>query len=118
VIKHFLCGSVAGLALVAVHAQQFDTRIANPSFPPKSGPRVVIDAAHFNFADHTDAFVDLLRSDGFRVSSQTTRWNAATLAETDVLVVMGPLAVDAKTLVAKGLDHWFWSDEGETQRRS
>src|SRR4030095_11821106 len=60
--------SVAGLALAAPHAQQFDTRIANPSFPPKTGPRVVIDAAHFNFAEHTDAFLDVLRNDGFRVS--------------------------------------------------
>jgi hypothetical protein len=112
-MKYFLRCSAAGLALAAVlHAQQFDTRIANPSFPPKTGPRVVIDAAHFNFAAHTDAFVDVLRSDGFRVSSQTTRWNAATLSQTDVLVVMGPKAVEETTLVAKGVEHYWWSDEG------
>jgi hypothetical protein len=110
--KHVLGCSVAGLALAAVHTPQVDTRIANPAFPPKTGPRVVIDAAHFNFAEGTDAFVDLLRSDGFRVSSQTSRWNAATLAETGVLVVMGPLAVDDKSLVAKGVDHYRWSDDG------
>jgi hypothetical protein len=111
-MKRLLGCSVAVLALAAVHAQQFDTRIANPSFPPKTGPRVVIDAAHLNFAERTDAFVDVLRSDGFRVSSQTTRWNADTLAQTDVLVVMGPLAVGEKTLVAKGVEHYWWSDEG------
>ena len=102
--------SVAGLAL-ALHAQQFDTRIANPAFPPKTGPRVVIDAAHFNFAAHTDAFVDVLRNDGFRVSSQTTRWNSSTLAQTDVLVVMGPLAVDPNTFFVSAEDYW-WSDDG------
>ena len=103
---------LSGLALASLHAQQFDPRIANPSFPPKTGPRVVIDAAHFNFAEQTDAFVDVLRSDGFRVSSQTARWNGATLAQTDVLVVMGPLPVDANTLVAKGAEHYRWSDDG------
>jgi putative addiction module antidote len=57
---------------LSLRAQQFDTRIVNPSFPPETESRVVIDAAHLNFAERTDAFVDLLRSDAFRVSSQTT----------------------------------------------
>src|SRR5690242_13926240 len=112
VMTQFLGYSVAALALAAVDAQQLDTRITDPSFPSNTGPRVVIDAAHFNFAESTDAFLDLLRRDGFRVSSQKTSWNRASLRQTDILVIMGPLAVKDSSLVAKGLEHWFWSDEG------
>jgi hypothetical protein len=81
VIKHFLRCSVAGLALAAVlhQLQKFDARIANPSFPPRTGPRVVIDAAHFNFAEETDAFVEMLRNDAAddrQFVVNTIRWLA------------------------------------------
>jgi hypothetical protein len=83
------------LALSGAHAQQ----VADPDFAPPidkpeyelgRGPRVVIDAAHLNFhtADGRYApFADLLRRDGYRIESGTKAFDAAWLADIDVLVV-------------------------------
>jgi hypothetical protein len=60
-----------------------------------SGPRVSIDAAHHNF--HTSEgryqpFARLLRRDGYRVAGLSQPFSAASLAESDVLVVANALA--------------------------
>lgn len=78
-----------------VRAQQvpdtaFVPPIAAPAFPTGRGPRVLIDAAHFNL--HTAdggyfAFARLLRRDGYRVASNDAPFTAAALADADVLVV-------------------------------
>lgn len=80
----------------------FDTRVSQPAYPsgptaPGSRhPRVAIDEAHRNF--HTAGgryrpFAELLRSDGYTVSSSTSPFSTAFLHDVDVLVIanaMGP----------------------------
>jgi hypothetical protein len=77
----------------------FDPRVELPAYPSGPGgqhPRVVIDEAHRNF--HTAGgryrpFADLLRSDGYLVSSDQRAFGAEVLNDVDVLVIanaMGP----------------------------
>jgi hypothetical protein len=79
----------------------FDPRIPVPAYPSAPGapgrhPRVVIDEAHRNF--HTAGgryrpFAELLRSDGYAVSSNQHALGAEALNDIDVLVIanaMGP----------------------------
>jgi hypothetical protein len=74
---------------------QFDAAVANPAFARGAGPRVAIDAAHFNV--HTAdgryrPFAALLESDGFRVGSLRQTLSAAALEGVDVLVIANALA--------------------------
>jgi hypothetical protein len=77
----------------------FDPRVDLPAYPAGPGgrhPRVVIDEAHRNF--HTAGgryrpFAELLRSDGYMVSSNQRAFGAEALNDVDVLVIanaMGP----------------------------
>jgi hypothetical protein len=79
----------------------FDPRIPAPAYPSAPGapgrhPRVAIDEAHRNF--HTAGgryrpFAELLRSDGYAVSSNQRAFDADALRDIDVLVIanaMGP----------------------------
>lgn len=80
----------------------FDTRVELPAYPSGPAaqasrhPRAVIDEAHRNF--HTAGgryrpLAELLRSDGYAVSSNQRAFGAETLNDIDVLVIanaMGP----------------------------
>jgi hypothetical protein len=80
----------------------FDPRVERPAYPSGPAapggrhPRVVIDEAHRNF--HTAdgryrPFAELLRSDGYTVSSNRRTFGAEMLKDVDVLVIanaMGP----------------------------
>ena len=68
----------------------FDTSIARPMWAEGSGPRLVLDQAHFNF--HTLAgryrpFGDLARHDGFRVGAGTAAFTRESLTACDLLVI-------------------------------
>ena len=78
---------------------EFDARVAVPCYASAAGnrhPRVLIDEAHQNF--HTASgrykpFADLLKSDGYEVSTNRKAFTAEVLEAADVLVVanaMGP----------------------------
>jgi hypothetical protein len=77
----------------------FDTRVPAPAYPSDAGnrhPQVLMDEAHRNF--HTASgrykpFADLLRNDGYIVSSNQQPFTAEMLKAVDVLVIanaMGP----------------------------
>jgi hypothetical protein len=73
----------------------FVPTVSAPAYKPGAGPRVVIDAAHYNF--HTidgryAPFAKLAARDGFRVSGNTVAITEAVLSNTDVLVIANALA--------------------------
>jgi len=72
----------------------FHPRAARPAFPSGTGPRAVLDAAHFNPENLVGFFApigELLRSDGFRVDRSAEPLDAGRLASVDVLVVANAL---------------------------
>jgi hypothetical protein len=82
----------AGVTLVSVTvagAQQvadpnFNPKISQPTHKQGEGPRVSVDAAHLNFHTADDRyapFARLLRSDGYRVDSNTASWRSSSLTE-------------------------------------
>jgi hypothetical protein len=101
-----------------VRAQQYTVTVRDPAFAPGAGPRVLWDVAHFN--DHRwemDAFLDVLRLDGFRVAFQERAIDRAALRDADIVVLPGPLAVARDSLYARGpgFDYYWWSDAGRAQ---
>lgn len=97
-------------------AQRFVAEVRDPAFPRGTGPRVVWDEAHFN--DHRwgmEAFLDVLQKDGFRVDFQKERFDRHALAGASLVVLPGPLAVSRDSLLAKGVDHYYWSDDSRKQ---
>lgn len=88
----------AGLLLVSpalTLAQQavdpaFMPSVSVPEYSEGEGPSVFIDAAHLNH-DTADGsylpFAEVLRVDGYTVTSNRTRFNPDTLADADVLVI-------------------------------
>ena len=78
--------------------QDFDARVQAPAYPASAHqhPRVLMDEGHRNF--HTASgrykpFAELLRSDGYVVSSSRGGFTAERLKDADVLVIanaMGP----------------------------
>ncbi len=77
----------------------FNTLVASPAYPAGirgTHPRVMVDEGHQNF--HTASgrykpFAELLRSDGYVVSSNQSAFSAESLKDADVLVIanaMGP----------------------------
>jgi hypothetical protein len=79
--------------------ENFDTRVMSPAYPAVPGgehPRVLMDEGHRNF--HTASgryrpFAELLRSDGYVVTSSPGTFTAESLKDVDVLVIanaMGP----------------------------
>jgi len=95
-----LLTALAACSLVStpVAAQQapdtlFDTRIARPAFA-SPGPRVLFDEAHHNFHTTTGRylpFVRLATADGFRVTTNLSRFEPATLEHADLLVIANAL---------------------------
>jgi len=68
----------------------FIAKAAHPAYPDAPGPRVLFDEAHHNF--HTTGgryrpFVDLIRSDGYRIVPNQAAFSGDTLAGYDILVI-------------------------------
>ena len=77
----------------------FDPTVAHPAFT-KNHPRVLFDEAHNNF--HTaggryKAFADLINSDGYRVTPNSRKFSAETLAGYDILVIANPLGAPVES---------------------
>jgi hypothetical protein len=111
--------SIAVGAFLSVAApsngQEFQAHVANPAFPQGSGPRVLWDAGHQN--EHhwwMSAFHDVIRRDGFRLEFHGGLWESAMLASVDVVIIPGPAAVHRDSLLQKGTEHYWWSDEGRS----
>ena len=71
----------------------FDATVAHPAYS-KDGPAVLFDEAHFNF--HTAGgrykpFADLIRNDGYRITSNTNKFSAAVLKSYSILVISNAL---------------------------
>lgn len=112
-------GLVLWISLLMTHgvgAQQYVVTVREPAFAPGTGPRVLWDVGHYN--EHywgMEAFLDVLRMDGFRVVFHKERIDRAGLRDVDMVVLPGPLAVSRDTLQAPGLEHYWWSDDGRAQ---
>ncbi|CAN5636551.1 hypothetical protein BH23GEM1_BH23GEM1_09720 [soil metagenome] len=104
----FACATaLAGVA----DAQQFTPQVKQPSFPAGSGPRVLIDAGHFNESRPALApLVALLERDGFRVSFHESAWTPAALAQAELLIITTPLAASRESLQGAGAD-FAWSEQ-------
>ena len=95
----------------------FSTRVPSPTYPSEDGrhPKVLMDEAHRNF--HTASgrykpFADLLRSDGYIVSSNQQAFSPEALRNVDVLVIanaMGP--ADHETRPAFSLEEETVAEE-------
>lgn len=98
----------------SAQAPLFDPQVPNPAFPEGKGPRILYDTGHFNewHLEDMSPFLELLRRDGFRVSFLKEQWSSTSFEGANVLVVQGPLAVPRNSLIEKGIDHYWWSDEG------
>jgi hypothetical protein len=111
--RSFLVGLFACAALVATaaDAQQFTPQIRQPAFPAGTGPRVLIDAGHFN-EERTDLapLVELLSRDGFRVSFHESTWTPTALAQADFVVIAGPLSAARASMQVASAD-FAWSDQ-------
>jgi hypothetical protein len=108
--RSVLVGLFACAALVAGAADaQFTPQVRQPAFPAGTGPRVVIDAGHFN-EDRADLapLVELLNRDGFRVSFHESTWTPTALAQADLVIIAGPLA--AARANPQSAD-FAWSDQ-------
>lgn len=94
--------AIAACLPVSVAAQQvrddsFRWTNARPAFPPGSGPTVCIDEGHHNF--HTadgryKPFADLLRGDGYVVTSAKGSFTPESLARCRVLAIANALAAE------------------------
>jgi hypothetical protein len=91
--------TLASLSQTALAQQVADTtfmpHVAPPAYAAGAGPRLVIDAAHFNF--HTvdgryRPFARLAARDGYRVSGSTSAFTDSSLSRVDILVIANPLA--------------------------
>ncbi len=108
-----LVGLFACMSLVAsgADAQQFTPQVRQPAFPTGTGPRILIDAGHFNESRAELApLVALLGRDGFRVSFHESTWTVAALSQADLLIMPGPLGVSRESTQAAGSD-FAWSDQ-------
>jgi hypothetical protein len=95
-------GSVGPLGGQQVADTLFAPPIPDPAFAAGAGPRVGIDEAHANF--HTaggrfQAFARLLTRDGYRVGTVTAPFDAAVLADLDMLVIANALGDTANVVV-------------------
>lgn len=74
---------------------QFRFHNINPAYKDGTGPKVCIDAAHFEF--HTaegryKPFANLLRGDGYRVKGFRSRFSRETLKDCQILVIANAAA--------------------------
>jgi hypothetical protein len=98
-MKEFLTAIFSLLIITGLQGQQsgddvYSPEIANPAFKAGEGPRVAVDAAHYNF--HTAdrryrPFADVLRKDGFQVMSLKNEFSDTSLTGIDVLVISNAL---------------------------
>ena len=77
----------------------FDPTVARPAYT-NTHPRVLFDEAHNNF--HTAGgrykpFADLITSDGYRVSANSSRFTKDTLNGYDILVIANPLGAPVES---------------------
>lgn len=111
--RSILTGLFACASLLAggADAQQFTPQVRQPSFPSGTGPRVLVDAGHFNEGRAELApLVELLGRDGFRVSFHESAWTQAALAQADFIIIANPLGTSRESLRAAGADY-AWSDQ-------
>lgn len=109
IVVAILCVAYHLIAITRPATAQSDTTfrpvIHRPAYSG-SGPRVVIDEGHWN-AFTTDegrgvALVDLLRADGYRVTSFDRRFSAQSLRDADVVVVAAARGMDWQQLRSNG----------------
>ncbi len=85
----FLLGAAPARAQ-QVADSSFDTSVARPAYPRRTGPVVAIDEAHFNFHTRSGRYLTmarLLESDGYRVRSNTAPFARPTLDSLQVLII-------------------------------
>jgi len=73
----------------------FSYPIASPAWPAGAGPAVLVDEAHHNFHTMSGrflAFAKLLRSDGYAVSANASKFTREALAGAKILVISNALA--------------------------
>jgi hypothetical protein len=95
----FFIPALCLLAASAANGQQipdagFSPEVSAAAFGPGQGPRVAIDEAHFNFhtaGERYAPFAQLLRRDGFVVTSSSKPFSASALADVDILVIANAL---------------------------
>ena len=92
----------------------FDVSVPRPAFSARA-PRVVLDEAHNNF--HTASgrylpFVNLLRNDGFRVTSGRAAFTANGLREAEILVIANALPAE-RTVEAERVSSAFTAAEAD-----
>lgn len=88
------------LVVSPVCAQQiadstFSPIVKQPEYQRGKGPVITLDEAHFNFhtlAGRYKAFGDLLTSDGYQLSSGTTKFTRQELKKTRILAIAYALA--------------------------
>jgi hypothetical protein len=111
--RNVLLGLLACASFIAspADAQQFNPQVRQPAFPSGIGPRVLIDAGHFNESRAQLApLVELLGNDGFRVSFHESAWTATALAQADLVIIASPLSASHESMQAAGPDN-AWSDQ-------
>lgn len=92
-----LCAAVSALPAFAqqIADSSFVSTLEHPAYPTGRGPRVLVDAAHYNF--HTAdgrywAFAQLLRTDGYRVQGSKDKLTPDVLQGADLLVIANALS--------------------------
>lgn len=73
----------------------FKPQVEKPAYAPGEGPTVSIDEAHHNFLTMDGGykpFADLLRSDGYQVTSSKSRFTPESLKEIEILVIANALS--------------------------
>jgi hypothetical protein len=74
--------------------KEFRPKVSPAAFSTGKGPRVAIDAGHFNFHtadDRYEPFAELLRRDGFVVESRSVEFSRSSLSDVNVLVIANAL---------------------------
>lgn len=89
----------------------FNAAVARPAYTDKH-PKVLFDEAHHNF--HTAAgrykpFVDLITSDGYRVTPNREKFSKQTLEGSDILVIAN--ALGAEGMGSPGSDNPAFTEE-------
>ena len=114
------CAALLAAGPVSLPAQQvadstYDVSVEKPTFRTGTGPVVAIDAAHNNFHTADGRYrplARLLENDGYRVRSNDTTFNSASLDSIDILVIANAIggAWDAGSYERSG----FTEDEAAT----
>ncbi len=80
----------------------FDAAVAQPAYSG-GGPRVLFDEGHYNFhksEGRYKPFADLIRSDGYRITVNTSRLSREILNSHDILVSANPLGLGGSLQMA------------------